>query len=700
MEYERIPYASFMWKFGTTSFRTKEFNYMTEKQLGLLKKFWEIPENSNQGWEKKYMAPGQKDIYEIKNRYYDYLVANEFMIGNETEIKYKTAREKTSGLYDMGLINENHRLTEVGEYLLNMSESQAYSEKTELGISNDSILYLGQLLKLSLRISGNVVRPFIIVLHLLAKLGYLTYDEFRYLMPLCIDDESTQLIIGRIEELRGNGNPTVDDVIKEVLLSKKNYKQGLERMLDNDYSEELLLSVGMNRKSAAYDKPYATLYSEMYAVYMNKDYSRIVPMFLLLKKFQTSIAIKWKQLMFESSNTAAVKKDPIGNLLPLPDKVIASEKDFKEFFYITMHVNKAKATLEDYLDLNRRYLGLTNCFLFDDDQVNLDIVPKLFFANAVEDLYKQAYEHCDLLEKNCPMSSICSMLLYDERSIINGINQYLGTSITTIDEVFDEVDRVRYDRFNKMVDKKFSDETLFHLLEDFDSRNDDEINNVVTDNADIPTIFEYILGIIWYKASGRRGKVLDFLKLSLDANLLPITHAAGGEADIVWEYQQTKSYPQHSLLLEATLADKTNQRRMEMEPVSRHLGNHLLRTQNKKSYCIFATGFLNVNVIGDFMNRKYMIYCDSNNPDDYIEGMKIIPLSTNDLKVIITKKISYEDMYQHFSKAYDSTERHPQKWYDNFVNFENSADFAPAAAFGGYKYKDEKGIPMAAEPTK
>lgn len=40
MAYEKIPYASFMWKFGTTSFRTTEFNYMTEKQLGLLKKFW------------------------------------------------------------------------------------------------------------------------------------------------------------------------------------------------------------------------------------------------------------------------------------------------------------------------------------------------------------------------------------------------------------------------------------------------------------------------------------------------------------------------------------------------------------------------------------------------------------------------------------------------------------------------------------
>ena len=70
-----------------------------------------------------------------------------------------------------------------------------------------------------------------------------------------------------------------------------------------------------------------------------------------------------------------------------------------------------------------------------------------------------------------------------------------------------------------------------------------EIYQMVTDSADIPTIFEYILGIIWYKISERTGKILDYMKLSLDADLLPKTHAAGGEADIVYEYEKTKYSP-------------------------------------------------------------------------------------------------------------------------------------------------------------
>lgn len=672
MEYERIPYTSFMWKFGTTSFRTKEFNFKTERQLALLDDFWKISENSDQGWEKKYMAPGQKDIYEIKVRYYDYLVENGFMTGGEPwHQKYKTAREKTSGLYDMGLINENHRLTEVGEYLLEMSRTNSYNDKTALGISYDSILYLGQLLKTSQKIGGNVVRPLIIVLYLLSKLDYLSLDEFRYLVPLCTDSISIENILNMIGELR-RGNGSIEEMIKNFLCSKNNYSLGLKRFVGNDYSPELLLSVGMNRKSANYDKPYAKFYEDLHAVYMESQFSLVEKLFDDLKPFQASIAIKWKKLLFTSSLTTNIRKKKATALKPLPSKVLESEESFREFFFLTMHLYKTMATLEDYLDLNRRYLGLTNCFVFDDDQVRLDIVPKQFFFNAIDKLYKDAYEPCNLLEKNCSLVDICPALVFDKQVIIDGVNKDLGTSINTIDEAFDEVDKIRYQRLNKMIDDKFPDVILEQLLDDFEVRNDAEITNLVTDNADVPTIFEYILGIIWYKISGRKGKILHYLKLSLDANLLPITHAAGGEADIVYEYQGCDSYPNHGLLLEATLADSTNQRRMEMEPVSRHLGNYLLRTKNKYSYCVFATSNLNINVISDFMCRKFMAYYDTSNPDKYVESMKIIPLCTKDLKNMLKYNVNYGELYEIFDKAYKTDEHHAQKWYDNYVKIETT----------------------------
>ena len=79
-----------------------------------------------------------------------------------------------------------------------------------------------------------------------------------------------------------------------------------------------------------------------------------------------------------------------------------------------------------------------------------------------------------------------------------------------------------------MIDKKFNDSVLIKLLNYFEKRDDKRIEELVTDEAAITSIFEYILGFIWYKVSERQGNIFDFMKLSLEANLLPNTHVAGG----------------------------------------------------------------------------------------------------------------------------------------------------------------------------
>ena len=114
----------------------------------------------------------------------------------------------------------------------------------------------------------------------------------------------------------------------------------------------------------------------MHAVYMDKDYSKIEKLFNDLKSFQSSIAIKWRRLLFKSVLASNIKKQKASAINHLPESVLETERSFRAYFFWTMHLFKAKATLEDYFDLNRRYLGLTNCFVFADEQVRLDIVPK------------------------------------------------------------------------------------------------------------------------------------------------------------------------------------------------------------------------------------------------------------------------------------------------------------------------------------
>ena len=645
-----IPYKSFCWSLGTTSFRTKDFNRTIEEQLLLLDGFWRLPENLNGSWN------GNN---QLQTRYYDYMRDNGFVEGDAGN-KPKDAREKTSGLVDIGLIDDSRKLTEAGQALLTICNANNFDSDNFFDIPKDSYLYLKQLLKTSNNIDGANVRPFIILLYVLAQLGEVSNEELTYLLPLCISADTTNEIIQGIQDVR-TGNATIDEIIIARLMQKDNYQAALELLLDNNVTEELICEIGINRKSRQYDKDYYPLYQELYAAYVNDDSTAFARAFSATKNIK--IGKLWRSYIFNTISEVAISRNPEEHINKTLFDDVATESEFKTAFFKVMHLLKAKATLSDYLDLNRRYIKTTDIVLFEDDTVKLDIIPKHFFGSVVEDLYAHAFTETELLGVDCELTDIADCLVVNEQAVVDSVNDELGVTVTTIDEARVVLEDNRYERLRHLIDTKFSDEQIINLLNCFENRNDTEIRSMVTDNADVPTIFEYVLGIMWYKVSEYHGKILDYMKLSLDANLLPKTHAAGGEADIVYEYTATEHYPAHAMLLEATLADGTNQRRMEMEPVSRHLGKHLLRTRNMNSYCVFATTYLDINVISDFRARKSIPYYDPQDYSQHVDGMKIIPLATSELKKIIEHHKTYKELYAIFATAYNS-QLPPHEWYD------------------------------------
>lgn len=591
--------------------------------------------------------------------------AKEFVVGSAKN-KPKDAREKTSGLVDIGIIDENRKLTEAGRALLEISQLNDFTSDNFFQIPKDSFLYLRQLLKTYNNVDGSIVRPFIVLLYVLSKVEYLSLDEFTYLLPLCTSNEYTEQIIGGIQACRNN-SASFDDIIINRLLEMDNYQAALKKFLDNTITENLICEIGLNRKSRNYDKPYLRLYDELYSVFVNHDNSRIPLIFSATKSFKNKkIGKLWRKYLFNTSSEKAIEKNPVACLKQTAFAAVSTESEFKTVFFKTMHLFKAKATLSDYLDLNRRYIRTTDIILFEDSNIKLDIIPKHFFNSVADELHNYAYTACDILLGDSELVEIADCLVINEDTVIAGVNAELGRNVATIGEARNVLEDNRYRRLQHLIDTKFTDEIIVTLLGYFESRNDTEIKSMVTENADIPTIFEYVLGILWYKISERQGKILDYMKLSLDADLLPKTHAAGGEADIVYEYPETEYYPAHTLLLEATLADNTNQRRMEMEPVSRHLGRHLIRTGNLNSYCVFATTYLDINVIADFRGRKNMPFYDTQDYTKSVDGMKIIPLQTEELKKIIKSETRYKVLFSLFEEAFNSPLQ-PHEWYDNTI---------------------------------
>lgn len=648
-----IPYKSFCWSLGTTSFRTKNFNKTIEEQLSLLNEFWILRENQNINWS------GNN---ELQARYYDFMRQKGFVEGNAKN-KPKDAREKTSGLVDIGLIDENRKLSDAGKALLHISSENDFSSDNQFQIAKDSFIYLKQLLKTSYTVEGQTVRPFLVLLYLLSKVDYLTLEEYTYLLPLCVGANETDEIIEGIKKLRTNGT-TIDNIIINRLMNMNNYNTALDYFIENDVTESLICEIGLNRKSRQYDKPYFKLYEALYRVFVEDDIDSLPSVYSATKDIK--IGKWWRSYLFDTTSETAIGKFPSDHLKVTLFNGVTGEIEFKKAFFKAMHLFKAKATLSDYLDLNRRYIKTTDIVLFEDDTVKLDVVPQYFFKSVMDQLYSDIFVKSELLYENCSIESISACLVVSDDTIIDGINEELGLSVTTIEAAREALEDNRYQRLQHLIDTKFTDENLLSLLDYFEDRNDTEIRNMVTDNADVPTIFEYVLGILWYKASERQGKILDYMKLSLDADLLPKTHAAGGEADIVYEYCATEAYPEHTLLLEATLADSTNQRRMEMEPVSRHLGRHLIRTGNLDSYCVFATNYLDINVIADFRGRKSMPFYDTQDYSKSVNGMKIIPLQTSELKKIISNGRTYKELYPLFEAAFNST-LPPHEWYNKNI---------------------------------
>ena len=645
-----LTYKSFYWCLGTTSFRTKNFNKRIEQQLALLRDFWHLPENIPREWT---------ETNGVQTEYYNFLHDAGFLIG-DAQNKAKDAREKTSGLVSLGLINANRRLTNVGRELLDISEQNNFSINNVLGLPADSFIYFKQLLKTSLRIETSIVRPFLVTVYLIEKLNGLSYDEFTYIVPLVVDRSSILNAVLQIKDLRA-GKIIIDEIIRSRLMSMANYQAALKYFMEAEtITDEIIADIGLNRKSRTYDKVYFPLYDALYNFYVNANESAatyIVPALRLLP----NTGKLWQKYLFGNTSSQKIKKSPQQYLQTTTFDNISDESDFRKIFFETLHVIKAKRSLQDYFDLNRRYMKTSDILLFADEKVTLDTIPRHYFASIRDKLLDIAFTESAVLHDNCSLKQIASFLQADESTILDNINREFSLNLKSLQAAGELVERQRYVRLNHLIDSKFTDEQLIKLLDLIAERNDKEIQEMVTDNADIPTIFEYVLGILWYKISKRRGKILDYMKLSLDVDLLPKTHAAGGEADIVYEYDATNIYPAHSLLLEATLADRTNQRRMEMEPISRHLGNHILRTKNFNSYCVFATNELNINVVSDFRGRKNQRYYDVANENNFIDGMKIIPLQIDDLKNILQNHFSYEKLYSIFDIAHKS-ELAPREW--------------------------------------
>lgn len=659
-----IPYKSYCWTIGTTSFRASQLNRKIELQLQYLSEFWADSRYKERLWSEKGNG--------VQQAYYQLLHERGFVVGNAPN-PAKDAREKTSALAELGLVNKERRLTAAGQHILAISQAGDFSIDTSnlLDLPKDSYQYFLQLLKATKLLDGDYVRPFVIFLYVLSKVApdaggriYLKSDEFINLLPLCINASTTRQIIAKINEARHLGQDlNVDGTIISIILIKENYQQALQEFCSaKKVDEDLICQIGLNRKSGAkgdkrYDAPYLDIFNTLHELaFEGITAERVADFKKAIDK--CSLKTNWTKYFFSKERGKKTAKYSAGTLRSeLSILNSKTEVAFRQSFFEIMHLLKAKATFKDYADLNRRFFKLADVAIFNDDAVELDALPKCFVGQIAGWLEQQAFNNCNVLESDVSLGQIITSNLPSKNDLICAATGISADASSMGEEVRTILKSKRYARFRDMLHKKFSKEVILRILTLIENRsNDDEIRRLVTDNADIPTIFEYIVGLAWYYISGEKGDVLDYMKLSLGPDFLPKSHAAGGSADIVWEYAESKgNYPKHSLLIEVTLTEKSSQRRMEMEPVSRHLGLYkLAHTDEPATYGTFITTYLDPNVLSDFRGRKNLRFYDPTDSSRFIEGMKIVPLNTKMVCEVLSSNLLYPALYAIFEQYHNS----------------------------------------------
>jgi len=655
---ENIKFQSYCWSLGTTSFRVKDLNFKIERQLQILKELWN--ENPEINWN------GNDSIQE---EYYNKMLQKEFITG-EANNKSKDARQKTSGLVQIGVIDDNRHISDIGQKIVDIVEKEDFKGDNIFNINKDSYIYLKQLLKLQVTDNGINVKPFAVLLYFLAELKYLSKDEFTYILPLATNREYTDLMLENIRMFRDN-KKTIEDIIQDKMNNMLNYKSAIQFIKENGINDiEEFSIIDMGRKGTKYVEPMYKFFNDLYEISQREFDEEALDTIMAFIKEQTKrnskVAKYWKDYLRYSPRM--LTEEYLEEIKEIPLFNFKDKKEYAIEFFKVMHTAKWKATLEDYADLNKRYISLSDIVIFDDDKIELDVFPKYFFLNISKEIVNTPIlskeEYNNFILEDIEFNKIYNCLDINVDDVIIQIQADYPDKVVSKDSIKTFIEDEKLKRFNELIDTKFSENQLIKLFNDIERNDRNAINEYADWNSDIPTIFEYILGITWYRFSNRSGNILEYMKLSLDANLLPKTHAAGGTADIVYEYNRNEEYPEHKVLLEATLTESTSQRKNEMEPVSRHLMREIQENDNDDTYAVFVANILQEEVLSDFRSRKNYQFRGKNSVKT---GLKIISLSIQDIIKLINVKVQYSKLYGIFETAYKDTEINDLEWYEKLI---------------------------------
>lgn len=575
--------------------------------------------------------------------YQEVMTETDLFERSESDDPAKRSRTLTNALIKSGLINDKRKLSEVANnWIDNKIESFDELEKA-LGISKDNLVFFRQFMKLRVYDdSNNYFYPFRVALKFLTKYQNVPEADFLVLLHSISSNDSESKILALVEDYYkvAKNNQIFGEYVAEHFSDSSVDGFNAELLFSNtEFDTELFYRLFSNRKTPASQLDYLDFVTNLLNYKREKSIDNLKKLLESSKKSSVKKAFGFNKLPFE------LKKNVQDFDEANQENELLDSDNTKIYFQFSS--SKKYDLVREYKDMTKRSFNLTGIISFANGLVNLenrDVIEIIISNIDLSGNEKYSNYETNLnsaFYKDLATTKILGLDALEISHLREKIVVLLGT-----ENIDTAVKNQKENKFRSIIEKEFPKTTIQELLPMFITREDDKIQEIVTDLAKVPDIFEYVLAIAWFYLSDADYSIIDSLNLPLDGNFRPLGHAAGGDGDIII------NYPDLTVMLEATLMKKNVQKRGELEPVIRHTTNLAIRSENQVK-TIFVADELDDNVINIFRASSY-IELEGTNVDGKVQGVNIFPLTISEIMKMLDYSIPsskvFNAMNNHYTK--------------------------------------------------
>lgn len=575
----------------------------------------------------------------------------------------RRARTLTSALVKLGLLDRERKLSPVASNWLVDNNKDPDTLEQLLGVNSTNLLFFRQLLKLRVYDStGSYYHyPFRIGLSLLCNYDNIPENHFFTILHLIkptFSNIEIQNIISDYIRVQNNSIKffnflKIHSLIEETPQSAVFDLQTLSN-IEASLDYNIFAKYFKNRKSSSITKKYHHFVSLLIDFKKTPDITTLNQLLTVSAIPQIKKAFGFNRSIFNRENTVENFLSANADNILLSGNLYSIFERFQE--------SKTADLINEYSDLTKRTFNLTGIIDFTNGLVNFtqSKIFRLIFAdmnNSGMEPYNGYEENLNSeLYRDITLSEVLHLQI---KTILEEIRKVLN--VNTYGEIIHVTKNLREQQLRKTIKEKFPKETIVHLLSLFSQRRDSEIQDIVSEGATVPTIYEYIIAIAWFYISQGDFLLTESMNLTLDGNMLPLSHAAGGAGDIVIHYEE------QTVMLEVTLMNTNAQKRGEWEPVLRHATNLTIEEQNKTVITLFIADTLDTNTI-NIWRAVANVPLQSSYTDDFAEQVIIFPLENARLQWMLDNNTDSKFMLSEIERSYRSIQNNfDMNWREDIL---------------------------------